>query len=467
MVRKLLFLICLLAIVSCNSNDSQNPDTVWIGGEIINPKTDFVVISKDHCIMDTVKLDRNNFFLYESKDMPTGLYSFQHYEYQIFFVEPGDSLMLRVNTVDFDESLSYTGKGAENNNFLMELFLLNEIEEKTFMPRIYYAPPEVFEEKLDSLAEVRRKIYDEFVSNNKPSKEFKKIVQASIDYNFYLKKELYVSANELRRGSGESYDIPKEFYAFREKVDYGNEQLRSYYPYYRFLRYHFDNLAYQQYKGTEEFGRSSYHHNYHKIKAIDSLVTCDSLKNSLLRTATVRYLLYSRDMENDRQIISLFEKGNTNKAHHKEISKLSAATAKLKPGNLIPNVFLLSTDNTVKDLRSVINRPTVLYFWSSQSIKHYKDIHSKASELKAKYPEYDFIGINTDTHFKKWLHTVKNSGYSHQHEFQFEDIEKAEKVLVINSMNKSIILDEKGVILESNTNLFSKSLEKMLLGYLN
>ena len=36
--------------------------------------------------------------------------------------------MLRVNTLDFDESLSFTGMGSKSNNLLMDLFLLNEEE---------------------------------------------------------------------------------------------------------------------------------------------------------------------------------------------------------------------------------------------------------------------------------------------------------------------------------------------------
>lgn len=73
---------------------------MWIGGEIVNPKTDFVVFYKDECIIDTVKLDNKNFFLYKNDELHEGLYSFRHNEYQLFYVEPGDSLMLRVNTVD-------------------------------------------------------------------------------------------------------------------------------------------------------------------------------------------------------------------------------------------------------------------------------------------------------------------------------------------------------------------------------
>ena len=67
--------------------------TVWIGGEIVNPKSNIVVIYKDDCIIDTVKLNNKNFFLYKGEGLPEGLYSFRHNEFQLIYVEPGDSLM--------------------------------------------------------------------------------------------------------------------------------------------------------------------------------------------------------------------------------------------------------------------------------------------------------------------------------------------------------------------------------------
>ncbi len=97
----------------------------------------------------------------------------------------------------------------------------------------------------------------------------------------------------------------------------------------------------------------------------------------------------------------------------------------------------------------------------------HKKIHTRANELKAKYPEYDFIGINIDLHFKKWLKVVQNSGYNPSMEYQVENFEVAELKLVIDSVNKAIIVDDKGTILNGNANIFNYSIEAELLGFLN
>jgi hypothetical protein len=89
-------------------------------------------------------------------------------------------------------------------------------------------------------------------------------------------------------------------------------------------------------------------------------------------------------------------------------------------------------------------------------------MHAKAMELSQKHPQYTFLGINTDTHYKKWRSIILQSGYDKSQEFQFDDIEDATQKLVLNSSSKAIIIDKDGTILQSNTSLFSTRIENML-----
>lgn len=466
LIRKLLLLIFCFPFLSCETSSTNGSDETWIGGQIINPKSDYVVFLKDNKVLDTLKLDSKNFFHYKSDSIKPGLYSFRHHEYQIFYLEPGDSLMLRVNTVDFDESLTYTGKGAARNNLLMDLFLMNE-SENTLMPALYRLSPADFQDKIDSLRDERMDLFNDYVENQGLCSDFKKVAMANINYDYFSKKELYTSANAMNMNL-KPEDFPTEFYSYRDEIDFGNEELRAYYPYYRFLNRYFDNLAHNQNQNTGKYlNRNSFDHNYHKMKIIDSLVECDILKNNLLYTCARRYLVNAKDIDNEKQMVAMFKGTNTNEKHHMEIEKLADRTMQLTPGNTLPNIMLVSYDNVMKDVHTIINRPTVLYFWSAESVKHFKNLHSRAAELKSKYPEYDFKGINTDTHFKKWKEVVYKAGYNPLHEYQLENIKDAEQKLLINSINKAIIVDENGIILDGHTNLFSPTIEENLLGYLN
>ena len=468
LIKKILFLfLSVIAIISCDTHSKKGECGVsWVGGKIVNPRLDYVIISHNKNLIDTVSLDPTNTFHYKIENTDPGIYFLNHYEYQAMFLEPGDSVMIYLNTIEFDESLSYTGRGAEKNNFLMELYLLNENVDDNMLA-YYNMGPEEFKAIMDSISSSRKKLFNNFKEKTKTTKLFDEVAKAAINYSIYSKKELYLSANSKKKVYDENIEIPQSFFTFRDSIDLGNEALRNYYPYFRCLENYIDNLAYETYKSQEPFDRFSFTHNIHKLQVIDRVITNPSLKNSLSRSAIVRYLLNGKNVAEELQMLEAYKKINTDSIDIAEVEKLASATIKLATGNEIPNVALVSTDNTLKDLHSIIKKPTVLFFWSGESIKHYRKIHTRSSELREKYPEYNFIGINIDAHFKKWLRTVNNSGYNSQFEYQFESFKDAEQKLLVNYVNKSIIVDKDLKILDGNSNIFSASIEEQLLGHLN
>ena len=196
MIKRLLLICTLLSFVlSCTNLEETKTLVTYVGGEIVNPKGDYVYFLKDDQPLDSVPLDDNNKFLFKTKNIEAGLYTFSHVEFQVLYLNPGDSLMLRVNTLEFDESLSFTGMGSKSNNLLIDLFLLNEAE-IGLMPSYYILTPTHFEEKLDSLKNIRLKIYNEFVQKTNPVNSFKYIAEANINYDYFSKKFISRPMNE-------------------------------------------------------------------------------------------------------------------------------------------------------------------------------------------------------------------------------------------------------------------------------
>ncbi|MAB58632.1 MAG: hypothetical protein CL524_13965 [Aequorivita sp.] len=459
--RKILPLLLLTIVLSCKDKEGALQTTTWIGGQIINPTMDYIIFSRGNEILDTVKLDSKNFFLYKTDKIKAGLYNLKHNESQVFYIEPGDSLLLHLNTMDFDESLAYSGKGGEKNNLMMDLYLTNEKENQN-LSNWYRLSSEEFTHKIDSLKQLKFQEYEDFISKNEVSEGFKKIALANIKYDYFRKKEIYAAANRNNREK-----FSDDFFAYRDDIDFKREDLAFYYPYYRFMNQYFENLVFSEYKNNVGIDRNSYDFKYRKIVLIDSMVTSDTLKNSLLRQNALWYLLYANNAEEGQRFFDQFSKMNTDKKHLAEVAEMLETTMQLTPGKTVPNVALVNADNVVEDLHRVIKTPTVIYFWSGQSPSHYKNIHSRAAELKSKYPEYAFLGINTDTHFKKWRQTIAKSGYNPMQEFQIENLSDAEKKLLVKYKNSAIVLDKNGVILEGKTNLFNTNFEELLLGFLN
>ena len=177
--------------------------------------------------------------------------------------------------------------------------------------------------------------------------------------------------------------------------------------------------------------------------------------------------MHADDSQKEHDLVALFKKLDHNEAHQKEVERYAHNTAKINAGELIPNLALITTNNEITSLQKINASKTVFFFWNSKSVKHYKEIHVRIADLKTKYPEYAFVGINTGTDFAAWNQTVISSGYNQANEYQLKNSTAAKNALFINSANKAMIVDKGGIILEGNSNLFNQNFESLLLGYLN
>ena len=122
----LLFILSMPLIFlffGCKSTDN-NKNMTFFGGKIKNPKAPYVYLYAGKKVIDSTKLDSNHRFSFLLDSIETGLYTFKHgKEYQYLYLEPKDSLLIYLNTWDFDESLIFSGRGSAKNNYLINLFL--------------------------------------------------------------------------------------------------------------------------------------------------------------------------------------------------------------------------------------------------------------------------------------------------------------------------------------------------------
>ena len=468
--------ICLLIILSicftaCKKDPKHDPEScAFLGGEIINPSDRYVIISQDKTILDTVNLDDKNRFLFKINPVNPGLFTFSHGgEIQMIFLEPNDSIILRLNNLDFDESLVFTGRGAKENNYLINMFLQNELINHKIL-KFSQTTPEIFQHKVDSIQEIFQNNLEEFESKYNTSPLFNEIAQANIDYNFYAQKELYpftfYGNNELKN----LQSLPDDFYDYRSKINYNNEKLKDYFPYYTFLKYHFNNIALQRHFNTSNdsiFNNKSLAYNLEKIQLIDSLVTNDSIKNSLLNYAALRYINSSNNINDYTPFLESFLKKSNSTKNNEHVTNLVESIQKLKPGNTLPNTTVTDIAGNELYLTKFIKRPTVIYFWSSSLKNHFSDSHKKVQELTKKYPEIDFIAMNIDKDEVGWLEHLNKYQYPMKNEYHFTNPDVSRKILALNSINRVMLINKDKTIMNSNSNMFSKDFEQQLLGMLN
>ena len=251
----------LATLMSCKKDSDKDASYAYFGGEIINPNNDYVLLLSPNQKFDTLFLDNANRFFTKLDKLKSGLYTFTHGgEYQMVLLESNDSVMLRLNTIDFDESLVFTGNGAKKNNFLIKVFLENEKDQENFI-NISQLEPDKFERYIDSARKERLNEFLEFSDKNRLSKLFNNIAETSINYSHFSAKEMYPFGYYGYRDLKKYQDLPSTFYAYRKDIDYNNVALSDYFIYNRFLYSHFNNIALNAfYKSAKEetvFNRNS------------------------------------------------------------------------------------------------------------------------------------------------------------------------------------------------------------------
>ena len=468
MIRLILaigFICCLYT--ACDSEQNKAKGGTYIGGEIVNPVSNSVILRKDGAIIADLALSQNNRFFYKVKNLIPGLYGFYHNERQLVFLEEGDSIILRVNTMDFDESLTFTGYGAAKNNFMTDMFLLNEKENKSIMS-IYQQNPEVFAHTIDSLKEEREKLWKRFKDKYEVSEKFEEVIEAIIDYDSYARMEVYPISYYGKDRIALLDSLPENFFEFHEEIDFNRSELVSLYSYQRFLINYFNLAAYKEYYREEPYDSESFTHNLHKLRIIDSTVSNDSIKSYLL-TRTIRdYLANSNDKNGGQQLYELYMSRIPSELNKEQIEDIYIANQNIESGKRFPDEVLISTNEEKVNIDNLIKKPTFIFFWTKDKRSHMRKSHFQAKELQSKFPEYNYLALNIDKNTDEWIRLVELNQFDIKNEFQFEDFfTEIQKDLAITSIYKTFIVDENGMIINGHTNMFSSTFESQLLESLN
>ena len=159
-IFKLILVSIIFIFSSCNNKNSS--DDFFLGGEIINPSSNYVNFYYNNIKIDSLELDSENKFFKKIENIKPGIYRIEHLpENQYIIIENGDSLWIRVNVEDFKESLTFSGKGSSKNNFLVDMSNMDDYENE-YLSRYYVEESDIFKSKIDSLMNEKLRIWNLF-----------------------------------------------------------------------------------------------------------------------------------------------------------------------------------------------------------------------------------------------------------------------------------------------------------------
>ena len=161
--------------------------------------------------------------------------------------------------------------------------------------------------------------------------------------------------------------------------------------------------------------------------------------------------------------MALYSSKTTNKDDIKSLNSLIASLENLQPGKGLPDLKVINANNDEHIIANIVDRPTLIYFWSTNDKKHYKNSHYRIKELKTDFPKMGFMSINiNDNPENFWKETITQYDFDISSEYRFENPKEAMNTLAVNYLWKVIIVDKNANIIHPNVNIFSEDFENLL-----
>ena len=449
----------LLILSSCNKEFKANDYRAYFGGEVKNPTNRFIYFSKNGVVIDTIPLQKDNTFFVQFDSLAPGMYTFKHDpEYQYVYFDKNDSIMVHINSKDFDESIIFCGRGDTKNNYLMESYLKNE-SDKEKMFDVYDYDISKFTFNTDSTYKSNKKSYNIHKNDIKWSKDFDEYAKAALDFNYYSKKELYPVIHKLRTAEDVFDKLPNHYYDYRKNIDFNNVELSTYSPFVIYLSNLLNNVGAVKYHNHFSNVDLALTTNINKLNIADTLIKNEKVKNSILNNIAFSYLLEDQNMINNQKFLESYRKFSTDNSKKNEILRIGNAIQLLIAGNQLPEVNLVDKDGLTVFSNSIIKKKAVLFFYTKEALTHLAAAHKKALAFKSKYPDYQFIAINLDKDQKEWLELLSNYKFEGIQEYRCSNFEDIKNKWAITKIHRALVLDGNGKIKNAFTNLFDVKFE--------
>ena len=451
------YFYCLLIIVLASSCDSKNEEIkTYFGGKIINPKTDYVLLYAFDEVIDTFKIDANGKFIGKLNNANEGLYYFQHgNENQHIYLEPEDSLLLRLNTWNFDESLVFAGKGAERNNILIDCFLEAESQNRLFY-RYNSLNPNDFKFKVDSLLAMKFKTYDDYVLNHpKETEGFNEILKVSLTFPLYSRLETYPIIYAKESGTHEFPKLSDTYYKYREDIKMNKDSLMYFPPYSRYIR----NYLYNE---TYALGHPPMKKTYTSdftsdlLENINKNINSETTKNAFLRQTVVSHFYNKSTSDINKKPFETFLKLSSNEDDILQVNKLVSDATALKNNNKLPNFELSNYNGAVNNINDIIRgKNAFLFFWSKDYVSE-SYLVSRMNYLANTYPNITFVQVNIDGDSDERIEKLDIKS-----QYYLTKDSKAH-VFLTSKMPRSILVNNKGTIINGYASISSYNVKPFL-----
>ena len=373
---------------------AQN-DWMKLSGKITNPTGNQLII-KNGTIKKVIKLNEDGTFLDTIHVVKEGIYPFSDgRERSSIYLKNGYDLNLTIDTKEFDESIKYTGKGAENNNFLAKKALIEEREQRKIYT-LYGADEKTFLERQNALIQEYNLLLDKL-----KDKDFVEYQKKEIKYAFLQSLSNFESYHQYI-AKNDTFKVSKKFLNPVKAIDLNNENDYLQFP-------TFKNLVNNHY--LENINDTT--------KTKDIILSINNIKSSIIKKGVLTSLLETVDISNPHlaNLYNVSMEVSDDEGFKNDLKQKYTQIEKLLPGNISPTFVFKDIDDkpiSLSDFKGKYVYIDVWATWCSPCRREIPFLKKLEEEFKGK--DIAFVSISVDRlkdydKWKKMVHDKEMKGY--------------------------------------------------------
>jgi thiol-disulfide isomerase/thioredoxin len=391
--------------------------------------------------MKTIKLNKKNSFVVELSVIE-GFYTLSdNNEETQLYLKPGFDLNIFINTKAFDESIIFKGKGAAENNYLVQSYLLNE----GFGNLKYYGYyANLNEAKLLHLLDSIKQLEFKLLNANKDQmlESFYNIQTMKIDYDYRLKLYNYESMHKMLT-KNQNFKVSSSFPDPFLCIDLNKSDWIDYYEYTNLLDAYIWSLAM---KDLREKRDSNNYLSY--LKNMETKIGSDVLKEKFAYNIGKYRLGYIKDLDMTFDKLISFIR-NSEKAE--EIRENYRKVKLIQKGSPSPDFSFKDINGNVVKLSDFKGKYVYIDIWATwcgPCLSEIPDLKRLTDTLSNK--NIVFVSICKSDLRDSWEKMVKSKQLKGVQLFAENDEDSFFKDYLVSGIPHFILLDHLGNIIDAN-----------------
>lgn len=386
-------------IISCQKEKSK--EHLILSGKIENPNTDSLVIQNSnqkepyvikltdkHTFKDTVPISEGYYYLGDGKE-----------EIEVY-LKPGFDINIQLDAKEFERSITYNGKGAQENNYLAQKAILDE-SLKEFDNYKYFGSLEEddYLKQTDSLYNLRLDLFNR--GSEDFDKEFAFIEQNSIKYKKLRQQTVYEIDRQIVTGDKNFKVSPNYFPELYKGIELSNDKLI------KIKDYIYYASAFIYYTTKEQLeGNDSTDLYLAMIENIEKKISNKKLKEELAYRAVGLRLVRTNELD------KVYEKTKNLISNGEYLASLESKYQKLKKvqkGAVSPTLQLYDINENLVSLNDFRGQLVYIDIWSTHCAPCVAEIPS-LNEIERIYRDKNikFISICVGETKEGWRKFVNN-----------------------------------------------------------